>query len=97
MNSLLHPMTFKGEEEPAKGVGLVGTTYTLHTYGHHPPGFLTLITESDNPKQDILLRYRLQGHSTEDSVSDGGPEFAEVFVIVWVSKHQQLYVDMLLA
>ena len=26
----------------------------------------------------------LQGHSTEDSKGDGGPEFAEVFVIVWV-------------
>merc|ERR1712211_221773 len=31
-----------------------------------------------------LMATILQGHSTEDSVSDGGPEFAEVFVIVWV-------------
>ena len=58
MNSLLHPMTFKGEEEPAKGVGLVGTTYTLHTYGHHPPGFLSLSSEPDNPRQVIQLKYR---------------------------------------
>lgn len=26
----------------------------------------------------------LQGSSTADSSNDGGPEFAEVFVIVWI-------------
>jgi len=26
----------------------------------------------------------LQGHDTDDNTGDGGPEFAEVFVIVWV-------------
>ena len=31
-----------------------------------------------------LMATILQGHSTEDNVGDGGPEFAEVFVIVWV-------------
>merc|ERR1711890_178697 len=31
-----------------------------------------------------LMATILQGHSTEDNVGDGGPQFAEVFVIVWV-------------
>ena len=47
---------FKGEEESTEGVGLVGTTYTLHTYGHHPPGFLSLSSGTDNPKQVIRLK-----------------------------------------
>ena len=56
----------------------MGTTHTLYVDGHYPPGPLTSISET--PCHIICS----QGHSTEDSVSDGGPEFAEVFVIVWV-------------
>lgn len=26
----------------------------------------------------------LQGHAVADSTNDGGPQFAEVFVVVWV-------------
>lgn len=26
----------------------------------------------------------LQGHTVVDSYSDGGPQFAEVFVVIWV-------------
>ena len=33
----------------------------------------------------ISSRFRfLQGTSSDDDTSDGGPEFAEVFFIVWV-------------
>lgn len=31
-----------------------------------------------------LLCRTLQGHTTVDSNNDGGPQFAEVFVVVWV-------------
>ncbi|KAJ7392927.1 Yip1 member 6 [Desmophyllum pertusum] len=32
----------------------------------------------------VLLAMMLQGHTVVDSNSDGGPQFAEVFVVVWV-------------
>ena len=73
-------MTFQREEELAEGVGFVGTTHTLYADGHYPAGMLTAIAIYQRP-QPLLCS---QGHSTEDNVGDGGPEFAEVFVIVWV-------------
>ena len=72
--------TFQREEELAEGVGFVGTTHTLYADGHYPAGMLTAIAIYQRP-QPLLCS---QGHSTEDNVGDGGPEFAEVFVIVWV-------------
>ena len=32
----------------------------------------------------ILMCRMLQGHKVVDSNNDGGPQFAEVFVVVWV-------------
>lgn len=32
----------------------------------------------------ILVNRMLQGHTVVDSNNDGGPQFAEVFVVVWV-------------
>ena len=32
----------------------------------------------------ILICRMLQGHKVVDSNNDGGPQFAEVFVVVWV-------------
>ena len=32
----------------------------------------------------ILICRMLQGHNVVDSNNDGGPQFAEVFVVVWV-------------
>lgn len=32
----------------------------------------------------VLLAMMLQGHTVVDSNNDGGPQFAEVFVVVWV-------------
>ena len=71
-------MKLQGEEEFAERVGLVGPTHTLHTDGNHPPG------RDNSFARNLFLTLYLQGHSTEDSKGDGGPEFAEVFVIVWV-------------
>ena len=72
-------MKLQGEEEFAERVGLVGPAHTLHTDGNHPPGL------GHSFARNLVSNFvYLQGHSTEDSKGDGGPEFAEVFVIVWV-------------
>ena len=64
MNSLFYPKMFKGEEESTEGVGLVGTTYTLHTYGHHPPGlqvFLVLAVGLIIPNKSFDLKSDSRG------------------------------------
>ena len=57
----------------------MGTSDTLHDHGHHTPG------DMRHTSLDWSYHVVMQGHGDEDGDShDGGPQFAEVFVIVWV-------------
>lgn len=57
----------------------MGTTCALHIYGN-------VCTACPKISLYFIINFRiLQGSKdTADNSNDGGPEFAEVFVIVWV-------------
>lgn len=60
----------------------MGPSDALHVYGH-----VSLLVYSQIFIGNYILKYNfrvLQGSPDSIQVGDGGPEFAEVFVIIWI-------------
>lgn len=58
----------------------MGTLNALYFYGYVSTNIKCLIIKFINFKPIRVL----QGSGMADHTNDGGPEFAEVFVIVWI-------------